>query len=87
VNPEEIAQIKERGPRRVIINAGGSAVGPERAWRENRVKPDVIFVRDDGWSLGAPERFREVAFRLWQSSWVAFITASGEVKPIKDYVR
>jgi len=37
------------GPDRVIVNHLGGAKTPDRA-----PIPEVVFVRDDGWSLGAP---------------------------------
>lgn len=40
---------------------------------------DVVFVRDDGWSLAAPESLREVARSLWEREWVSVIECPGTV--------
>jgi len=55
----------------------GHAVPLERAWTHYSVKPTVIFIRDDGWSLGAPEHFRHVARDMWFDKWVAKLTWDG----------
>lgn len=66
-------EIQRRGPARVIINGKGDAVSPEHARREFGIAPEVIFVRNDGWSLGAPRRFSDLALRMWQKDWVAVL--------------
>lgn len=61
-----------RGPTRVLIDAY-EAVPPARAKLDHGVEPDVILIRDDGWSLGAPEHLYDAAFRMWQEGWVAVL--------------
>lgn len=56
----------EKGPTRVLINREGEAVAPRRA---ADIKPDVIFVRDDGWSLGTISAWEDVAENLWKDQW------------------
>lgn len=51
-------------PVRVLTNEG-RAVSPRRT----TIQPDVIFVRNDGWSLGAPKHLEEVARSQWAGSW------------------
>lgn len=74
-----IDQIRENGPTRVVINARGMAVDPHRALRDYAIKPDVVLIRNDGWSLGAPHQFREVALRMWADQWVAIWDTSEDV--------
>src|SRR5262245_59247353 len=45
---------------RVVIDELGGAVNPRRA-SEMGVTPDVVFIRNDGWVLGAPARLESVA--------------------------
>ena len=67
---ERIAQgIKTRGPDRVVINDQGEAVPPARARANGFSPPDVIFVRNDGWSLGASYPLWETAQSLWEDDW------------------
>jgi len=66
-----------RGPTRVVVNAEGEAVAPNRAPRP----ADLVFVRDDGWSLGAPKDLIGVAEQMWADSWVAVIIR-GEPLPV-----
>ena len=77
------ASILEHGPTRVVINADGEAVPPKRA-KSMGIVPDVILIRDDGWSLGAPPQFAAVAQSLWADKWVGFLKrGSGVAKPFK----
>lgn len=57
------------GPTRVVVDSGCYAVPPKMA----TVSADFIFVRDDGWSLGAPVRFAREAFDLWKSDWTCVV--------------
>ena len=38
-------------------------------------RADVIFIRNDCWSLGAPTQFESVAHELWEQDWVAVTRA------------
>ena len=67
-----------RGPDRVLIGADGTAVPPRRAREEYDIVPDVVFVRNDGWSLGAPIEMRFVAHELWKEGWITVIYLKGE---------
>ncbi|RLC88685.1 MAG: hypothetical protein DRJ03_02070 [Chloroflexi bacterium] len=62
-------KVMERGPTRVVINEEGEATTPMRALAQ-RVSVDVIYLRKDGWSLGAPQKLSMVARRLWDGDWV-----------------
>lgn len=54
---------------RVVIKADGTAVNPVKAKREYQIEPGVIFVRNDGWTLGAPAHLENVAFNMWRDEW------------------
>lgn len=59
-------------PSRVVINRHGEAT----SYREAKAKgltPAIIFVRDDGWSLGAPTGLMDTAEALWKDRWVTVI--------------
>jgi len=58
--------IREFGPTRVVINSEGEATSPARA----KIDSDVVFIRNDGWTLGAPSRFEEVARQMWADMWI-----------------
>lgn len=48
--------------------------------------PDVIFIRNDGWSLGAPKRTAEAAFKLWAGHYVAYLLRPEHTpRPISEY--
>ena len=71
------AEIKKWGPRRVIINRDGEAVSPERARRLQDRSPDVIFIRNDGWTLGAIKELADKAEALWPDEWIAVLILPG----------
>ncbi len=56
-------------PRRVLINCDGEALSPRRAEREHGIVSDCVFVRNDGWTLGAPASLKDVARNLWAGDW------------------
>ena len=55
-----------------LINESGNAVNPILADNQYNIGPDVVFVRNDGWKLGAPIQFAEVAHRMWENNWKYF---------------
>lgn len=56
------------GPHRVLIEPD-VAVATYRAG----FIPDLIFIRDDGWSLGAPSHLAPVAEAMWKDKWVGVL--------------
>ena len=74
-------------PTRVIVEADGLAVTPRRAAHVFQVTPEIIFIRDDGWMLGAPEEFESIAYKMWKDSWEYFVR-KGHTQwiPIKRYL-
>ena len=62
---------------RVVINGHGEALPPRRAL-EMDIIPTVLFVRNDGWVLGAPTELSEVAESLWKGEWSAKVSIQEE---------
>ena len=76
------------GPGRVVINREGEATTPFRAHQEHGITPTIMFVRDDGWTLGAPPQFEKVAFEMWPEQWIGFSALpTKKFRPIKEYGR
>lgn len=77
---------KVTAPTRVIYNEHMDATTSERARSLYGVSPDIIFLRDDGWSLGAPAHLEYEAYRTWQNEWTAFARKGDEYfAPIAEY--
>jgi hypothetical protein len=57
---------------RVVVNSDGLAVRSDRAFHEYGVISRVIFVRGDGFAVGAPNELESVAYGLWSGSWREF---------------
>jgi hypothetical protein len=73
---------------RIIINSEGEAVPPKRAREEHGIVPDILFIRDDKWALGAKEEHRNVAYDMWKESWTHFyMIKAQQLKPISEYQR
>lgn len=76
-----VKAIREGGPRRVLVGADGLAVSSSRARDYHGITPDIIFIRKDGWTLGTPKRWIEVAEALWEDHWEA-VLLKGSYTPI-----
>lgn len=70
---EIVAFIRAYGPQRVVVNIDGDALSSRRAREVFGITPDVIHVRGDGWSIGAPERFARIAESMWPDAWIAVL--------------
>jgi hypothetical protein len=58
---------------RVVVDNEGYAVPP----KATSIKPQIIFKRNDGWTLGAPLVFAHSAYKLWTGSWDSFNDGTG----------
>ena len=63
-------ELRKFGPTRVLIDKEGTADPAWRARQEHHIIPDIVFVRDDGWTLGAPAYLEDEARELWKDDWV-----------------
>lgn len=78
--------LMESGPDRVVINFEGEATSSRRAREVFGVSPDVVFLRNDGWMLGAPASLESVAFKIWRNEWIGFVRRPNQkFSPIKEY--
>lgn len=74
-------------PTRVVISAEGDAVAPHIAAQQaDPKKIDIVFVRDDGWTLGAPQEYEKIAESMWVGEWMAVIYG-GIFMTYKDYLK
>lgn len=81
MSPQEYLQhcaeaVLKHGPTRVLVSKEGAALPPQQA----AVRPDVIFIRDDGWSLGAPKALTETAHRMYLDQWIGVMLSSNDVR-------
>lgn len=66
--------IHRSGPRRIVVDKLGTAMSPDLAKKLGPyTEPDIIYIRDDGWSLGAPKKFAKIAFEQWTLNWIGYI--------------
>jgi hypothetical protein len=59
------------GPRRIMIDkyeARAPRLVPD-------LKPEVVFIREDGWTLAAPAGLEAAARKQWPGQWIAVIRA------------
>lgn len=84
IAPEDVQHFQFFPPTRVVTrvhagNFGGSveqAVSYYRAAAEG-IEPDVILVREDGWTLGARWADARAAYRTDSPTWVFFLYRDG----------
>ena len=65
-------QIIANGPRRVLVESN-YGVTPQRAKEIYDIEPDIVFIRNDGWSLGAPDHLADKAEKLMASRWIGVL--------------
>lgn len=93
ITEKELAVIRlhflQYGPSRVLVSEQGMAMSPGRAEEAGKGVVDIIFIRDDGWTLGCAERLEAFALATWKKEWVAFArkgsNSEWELKPISEY--
>ena len=50
--------------------------------------PDYWFVRDDGFTIGAPKQFVDAAYKLWKDDWEYVYDINKEkLLPIEEYLK
>jgi hypothetical protein len=83
-----IQRLRSSGPDRVLVWIAGAWEGipSERARREHGVVPDVVFIRTDGWMLGAQAGAGEVAAaELYRDTWLAAIRREDpQARPLQE---
>lgn len=70
------------------LDADGIGWLPSRARAAGLLPPVVVFVRNDGWSLGAGHpAAEELAEEMWRGHWTHFARESGgwELRPMSEY--
>lgn len=71
---------------RVIVDYHGQAVPSHIAEERYKIIPDIMFKRNDGWTLGAPEEFEDIAYEMWKGDWTHFKNRTDdEWTDIKEY--
>lgn len=53
--------------------------------RDKDVSVEIVFVRDDGWTLGAPGQLGKEAYMLWEANWERFIDRDGNLHEIAEF--
>jgi hypothetical protein len=73
------------GVTRVMISES-EAVPPIKARKHYGIEPTVIFIRNDGWTLGAPDDLIMPAYNTWPEDWRFFIKRpSTRLQPISEF--
>lgn len=62
--------ITHEGPDRVVVDSDGYALPGKVAREQHGVVPTHIFIRDDAWSLGAPDEFVLTAESMYSNAWI-----------------
>jgi hypothetical protein len=74
-------KIQREGPTVVMLNRQGDTLSTTIAKQKNPdLRYDLIYIRQDGWSLGCEYYYAETAERLHPDKWVALIRR-GDLAP------
>lgn len=73
---------------RVMVESDGLSVPHKEARDVFKITPDIIFLRNDGWTLGAPKIFERIAFKMWAGDWTHFVrTPHTQWVEIERYIK
>ncbi|MBL8048107.1 MAG: hypothetical protein JNJ45_05445 [Chthonomonas sp.] len=70
-----IRQLQSEGPARILCD-DGFARSPQSIGDLDKsiyLNAPIIFIRDDGWTLGVHRGNQAEAHQMWKSTWVAFV--------------
>lgn len=82
--------IRTHGPTRILCDDDAHR-SPSRAGEIDRGVFDangIVFIRNDGWSVGGHRSREKELYRLWKDEFVAFIVTNefdGEPRPMSEY--
>jgi hypothetical protein len=80
-----LANIGKYGTDRVLTSPRGTSVPFKYAVEEFRITVELVFIRNDGWTLGCHRAHQSVAYQMWQDEWIAMIIKpEAEPRHIKD---
>ena len=68
-------------PARTVIDDRGTGYSGRKAQWDLGIEADVVFLRQDGWTLGAQKELELVAYEMWKDEWAYFTR-----KPFKRWV-
>jgi hypothetical protein len=77
--------IGQYGTDRVLTSPRGTSVPFKYAVEEFGIPVELVFIRNDGWTLGCHRTHQSVAYQMWQDEWIAMIIKpEAEPRHIKD---
>ncbi len=65
--------IGQYGADRVITSSRGTSVPYSYAVDEFKIDVEMVFIRNDGWTLGCHRTHQSVAYGLWKEEWIAIL--------------
>ena len=71
--------IAKKGCDRVTITWQGDAVPYQQAIEQYNIDVEIIFIREDGWTLGCHRSMLTNAYNSWKDEWIAVL-----IKPRAD---
>ena len=86
MNIEQVVKrILSNGPDRVMFKTN-EATTLNKAIKKYKINPDIIFIRNDGWSIGAPTSLEGNTYRSWENEWTHYIIKpERKARPIAEY--
>jgi hypothetical protein len=67
--------LRRRGPDRVLVDPEGTAVPPGSIAVGADDPVDLVFVREDGWTLGVTHKRAGAAQRMFTGQWVTVLSS------------
>lgn len=79
--------IGQYGTDRVLTSSRGTSVPYSYAVNEFGIEVELVFIRNDGWTLGCHRTHESVAYGMWTDEWIGvIIKPESEPRTIKEYL-
>lgn len=78
---EAARKVLRSGPDRAIINAKGETESVPKNWRmASSARLAIVYIRDDGWTLGCPRNQNAVAEDMWKGDWIGRLNRTADIE-------
>lgn len=66
---QAVEVLRKQGPQRTLL-PDGTGVRPKHAYKDFGIIPEIVFIRQDGWTLGVMPDTYEMGRKMWEDEWI-----------------
>ena len=76
-----VSSVLRNGPDQVIIDIDGGTKDVPKSWRmASSTRLAIVYIRDDGWTLGCSREQGAVAEAMWKGDWIGRLDRTTNIK-------